>query len=103
MDTGKKLARVTGLSLAALTMGAGREGFVSSELARAGGQEKKIAMNGGKFFCNTKALPGAERVRHTQLTNKLMSVRKEVVETAKGYEFQYSPADVSILELAEWV
>jgi hypothetical protein len=37
------------------------------------------------------------------MTDKLMSLRKEVVETEKGYEFQYSPSDVSLLELADWV
>jgi len=37
------------------------------------------------------------------LTEKLISVRKDVVETEKGYEFQYRPADVTLVELAEWV
>ena len=37
------------------------------------------------------------------MTDKLTSIRKEVVETEKGYEFQYSPSDVSLLELADWV
>jgi hypothetical protein len=32
-----------------------------------------------------------------------MGARKEIVESAKGYEFQYSPADVSLPELADWV
>ena len=56
-----------------------------------------------KFYCNTKALTPAERARHTQLTNKLKSIRKEVVETEKGYDFQYSPSEVSLLDLADWV
>jgi hypothetical protein len=56
-----------------------------------------------KFYCNTKALTPAERTRHTQLTDKLMSIRKEVIETEKGYEFQYSPSEVSLLDLAGWV
>ena len=42
-------------------------------------------------------------VRHRELTEKLIRVRKEVVETEKGYEFQYGPADVTLAELAEWV
>ena len=37
------------------------------------------------------------------MTEKVMSARKEVVETEKGYEFQYSPSDISLLELADWV
>ncbi len=79
--------------------------------ARAGTQESAIASNQekgaitvqGKFYCNIKALTAAERARHKQLTEKLIRVRKEVVETEKGYEFQYGPADVTLAELAEWV
>jgi hypothetical protein len=56
-----------------------------------------------KFYCNTKALNPAERVHHKQLTDKLVAVRKEIVETEKGYEFRYSPSSVSLEELANWV
>jgi len=56
-----------------------------------------------KFYCNSKALDPAERVRHKQLTDKLIAGRKEIVKTKKGYEFQYSPSNVSIGELADWV
>ena len=56
-----------------------------------------------KFYCNIKALNPAERAAHKQLTDKLIAVRKEIVETDKGYEFQYSPSDVTIAELASWV
>ncbi len=55
-----------------------------------------------KFYCNMKALTPAERTHHTQLTEKLLAVRKDVVETATGYELQFSPADVSLAELADW-
>jgi len=79
--------------------------------ARAGTQESAIGSNQekgaitvqGKFYCNIKALTPAERARHRELTEKLIRVRKEVVETEKGYEFQYGPADVTLAELAEWV
>ena len=37
------------------------------------------------------------------MTDKLVAARKEIVETEKGYEFQYSPSNVSIGELADWV
>jgi hypothetical protein len=57
----------------------------------------------GKFYCNTKALTPDERARHKQLSEKLMAARKEIVETANGYEFQFRPADESLAELAEWV
>ena len=56
-----------------------------------------------KFYCNIKALTPEERARHKQLSEKLMAVRKEIVESEKGYEFQFSPSDVSLAELAEWV
>jgi len=56
-----------------------------------------------KFYCNSKALTTEERAHHKQLTEKLMAARKEIVETAKGYEFQFSPKSVSLAELAEWV
>lgn len=56
-----------------------------------------------KFYCNIKALTPEERARQKQLSDKLMAARKEIVETEKGYEFQFSPSDVSLAELAEWV
>jgi hypothetical protein len=56
-----------------------------------------------KFYCNIKALNPAERAHHMQLTDKLLAARKETVETAKGYEFQFSPASVSLAELSDWV
>jgi hypothetical protein len=72
-------------------------------------QEKKGKTENGamtmqnKFYCNIKALNAAERAHHTQLTEKLLAARKETVETAKGYEFQFSPADVSLADLSDWV
>jgi hypothetical protein len=32
-----------------------------------------------------------------------MALRSQTIETAKGYEFQFSPESVSVAELAEWV
>ena len=65
--------------------------------------EKRVTTVQSKFYCNTKALTAEERARHKSLTEKLMAVRKEIVETEKGYEFQYRPTDVSLAELAAWV
>ena len=65
--------------------------------------EKQVAIVQSKFYCNIKALTPEERARHKQLSEKLMAARKETVETEKGYEFQYSPADVTLAELAAWV
>jgi hypothetical protein len=56
-----------------------------------------------KFYCNIKALNPAERAQHRQLTEKLIAARKQTVEMPRGYEFQYSPSDVSVAELAGWV
>jgi hypothetical protein len=57
----------------------------------------------GKFYCNIAALTPAERAHHKQLSEKLMAARIDIVESPKGYEFQFSPSDVTLAELAEWV
>jgi hypothetical protein len=62
-----------------------------------------MATTQSKFYCNIKALTPQERARHTQLSEKLLAARKEIVETAKGYEFQFSPKSVSLAELADFV
>lgn len=56
-----------------------------------------------KFYCNSKALNPTERARHKLLTKELIGQRTRIVETEKGYEFQYSPSTVSLAELADWV
>src|SRR5713101_8686066 len=63
--------------------------------------ERQVETVQSKFYCNIKALTPEQRARHKQLSEKLMAVTKEIVETEKGYEFQYSPGDVSVAELAE--
>ena len=65
--------------------------------------EKPVLTTQNKFYCNIKALNPAERVRHKQLTDKLILARREIAETEKGYEFQFSPSSVSLAELADWV
>ena len=55
------------------------------------------------FLCNRKALNPAERAHHQQLTHKLMASRKKIVESARGYEFQFSASTVSLTELSDWV
>ena len=65
--------------------------------------KKQMATTQSKFYCNIKALTPEERARHKQLGEKLMAARKEIVEIEKGYEFQFTPQDVSLAELAEWV
>ena len=56
-----------------------------------------------KLYCNAKALHPAERASQKLLTDKLIAARNKVVETPRGYEFQFSPSPVSITELADWV
>src|SRR5436190_1989573 len=65
--------------------------------------EKRAMTTANKFYCNIKALSPAERIRHKELTDKLVANRKEIVETEKGYEFQYSPSALSLAQLADWV
>ncbi len=91
------------MGLAALAEGSAVARVTPGHLAMPSSQEKGAITVQGKFYCNIKALTAAERARHKLLTEKLISVRKEVVETEKGYEFQYGPADVTLAELAEWV
>ncbi len=91
------------MGLAALAEGSAVARVTPGHLAMPSSQEKGAITVQGKFYCNSKALTAAERARHKQLTVKLIRVRKEVVETEKGYEFQYGPADVTLAELAEWV
>jgi hypothetical protein len=56
-----------------------------------------------KFYCNTKALNPIERTQYKALTDKLIANRKDIIETEKGYEFQFGPSTVSLAELAQWV
>jgi hypothetical protein len=91
------------VGLGALVTGGETARAASHDSSMEATQEKGVVTVSGKFYCNIKALTPAERARHKELTEKLISVRKEVVETEKGYEFQYGPADISLAELAEWV
>jgi hypothetical protein len=68
-----------------------------------GGTETADADAKGTLYCNVAALSGEERARHSAMTRKLIAERDLVVETAKGYEFQFRPEKVSVAELAEWV
>jgi hypothetical protein len=96
----KGSAAATALIMLLAGGGGGRRPLQAS--AATGGAPQQID-NGSKFYCNVKALDPSERAQHQQLTTKLIAVRKEIVETPRGYEFQFSPANVSIAELADWV
>jgi hypothetical protein len=56
-----------------------------------------------EFYCNLKALDPNERECHKKLTEKLTAARTKVIETQRGYQFQFNPVAISLTELAEWV
>jgi hypothetical protein len=95
---GKK-AGTTGAALVLLMVGNGTGRTQVQSLAPS--REKQTAND--KFFCNINTLNPAERAHHKQLTEKLIASREGIVETEKGYEFQFSPSRVSLTELADWV
>jgi len=67
-------------------------------------KREQVLTTQNKFYCNSKALDPAERVRHKQLTDKLIAGRKEIVEGKEGFtNFSNSPSNVSLAELADWV
>jgi len=100
-STKKRTAAATALALLLTGSGAGLVHGQNTPVAANG--EKKTRTTASKFYCNTKGLTPAERAHHKQLTDKLIASRKEIVETEKGYEFQYNPSTVSLAELADWV
>ncbi len=87
----------------ALWMGSGGAMGLAAQGSAILVQPERQATVQSKFYCNIKALTPEERARHKQLSEKLMTARKEIVETEKGYEFQFSPGDASVAELADWV
>ena len=92
---------ITALTLFAESLGAaGLTSRSTQESGKAGGQ---VIARKSKFYCNVKALTPEERAHHKQLGDKLTAARKALVETDQGYEFQFSPQDVTIAELADWV
>ena len=92
-----------GVTLATWIGGGGTMGLAAQGSAILVRPEGQVTTVQSKFYCNIKALTPEERARHKQLTEKLLAARKEIVETERGYEFQYSSADMSLAELAEWV
>jgi uncharacterized protein HemX len=95
----------TVVALALLIAAGGAAGLAEKGTPTVGNaekQEKRMTTTQSKFYCNIKALTPEERARHKQLNEKLMAARRDIVEIGKGYEFQFSPKDVSLAELAEW-
>jgi hypothetical protein len=97
----KKIA--AGMTLALWTGSGAAAGPAAQGSAIIAEGEKQVATTQRKFYCNIKALTPEARARHKQLSEKLTAARKQIVEIEKGYEFQFSPQDVSLAELADWV
>jgi hypothetical protein len=66
-------------------------------------KESQMTTTQSKFYCNIKALTPEQRAHHKQLGDKLMVARTEIVAMPNGYEFQFSPKNVTLAELADWV
>jgi len=92
-----------GAALALLMTGTGAvrmQAQAETKKTKAAGQPMTTQ---SKFYCNRNALNPTERAHHKQLTDKLLATRTNIVETEKGYEFQFSPSTISLAELADWV
>lgn len=94
-------AALTTLTLLAGSLGA--TGLRNRSTQESGKADRQVIATQNKFYCNSKALTAEERAHHKRLGDKLTRARKALVETEKGYEFQFSPSDVTIAELADWV
>ena len=97
-----RLKPTAAIALALVTAGGVPNRMAAFASRQAPKEDHQSMTTGSKFFCNIKALARAERARHKQLTEKLISSRTEAVESEKGYEFQFNPTVVSIAELADW-
>jgi hypothetical protein len=91
------------IALGLTTAAGGPHPMVGYKSRRIAKEDHRSMTTGSKFFCNIKALEPAERAHHKQLTEKLISSRTKILETEKGYEFQFNQSVVSIAELADWV
>jgi hypothetical protein len=90
-------------SLALLIAGTGAVRMQAQAVPKKINAEGQPMTTQSKFYCNRQALNPTERAHHKQLTDKLLATRTNVVESEKGYEFQFSPSTVSLAELADWV
>jgi hypothetical protein len=55
------------------------------------------------FACNMKALSPAERIHHTENTNRLKAAVVETHEGEQSLRFRLSENDMDLTTLAEWV
>ena len=100
VHTRKSAPMLLGLALAASSSATfATRGTMAAE----SGKKEQVTTTQSKFYCNIKALTPEERAHHKQLGDKLMAARKQIVEMPQGYEFQFSPQNVTLAELADWV
>ena len=92
-----------GAALALLMAGPGAVRVQAQAVPKKTTAEDQPMTTQSKFYCNRQALNPTERAHHKQLSDKLLATRTNIVETEKGYEFQFSPSTISIAELADWV
>jgi uncharacterized protein HemX len=92
-----------GAALALLMAGSGAVRMQAQAVPKKTNAGSQPMTTQSKFYCNRQALNPTERAHHKQLTDKLKATRTNIVETEKGYEFQFSPSTVSLAELADWV
>ncbi len=90
----------TGAALMVMTTAGGAIPTPAQPESAATAFEQAPAAN---FSCDATVLSPTERAYHQRLTEKLMAARNAVVELPKGYEFQFSPEDVSVADVAQWV
>jgi hypothetical protein len=92
-----------GAALALLMAGSGAVRMQAQDVPKKTNVGSQPMTTQSKFYCNRQALNPTERAHHKQLTDKLLATRTNIVETEKGYEFQFSPSTISLAELADWV
>ena len=92
-----------GAALALLMAGTGAVRMQAQTETKKMNAEGQQMTTQSKFYCNRQALNPTERAHHKQLSDKLLATRTNIVETEKGYEFQFSPSTISLAELADWV
>ena len=92
-----------GAALASLMAGTGAVRMQAQTETKKMNAEGQQMTTQSKFYCNRQALNPTERAHHKQLSDKLLATRTNIVETEKGYEFQFSPSTISLAELADWV
>ena len=92
-----------GAALALLVAGSGAGRMQAQAVPKKTNAEGQPMTTQSKFYCNRNALNPTERAHHKQLTDKLLATGTNIVETEKGYEFQFSPSTISLAELADWV